>query len=74
MTPAVVPSSHLTRAARVGAQRELCSCTRTGIRPARPSKHNRHVVPRSRHDMRRTSTPRRQSTGSPEPLPAIQSP
>jgi len=69
-----VTSSCLTRAARVDAQRELRSCTRTAMRPARPSKHNQHVVPRSRHDMRRTSTSRRQITGSPEPRPAIQSP
>ena len=74
MTLAVVPSSHLTRAARVGAPRELRSCTRTGMRPAPPSKPNPHVVSHSRDDMRRTSTSRRQVTGSPEPLPAIQSP
>jgi hypothetical protein len=74
MTSTVVCSSCLNRAARVGAQRELCSCTHTGMRPARRSKHNPHVVPHSRHDMRRTSTSRRQSTGSPEPLTIIQSP
>ncbi len=74
MTPVVVPASLLTRTARVGARRELRSCTRTGRRQPRRSKHNRHVVPRLNHDMRRTSTSRRQGTGSPEPLPAIQSP
>ena len=74
MTSAVVPSSHLTRAARVGARRELRSYTRTGMRLARPSKPNPHVVSHSRDDMRRTSTWRRQVTGSPEALPAIQSP
>jgi hypothetical protein len=74
MTPAVVPSPLLTRAVRVGARRELRSLTRTGRRPALRTKHNSHVVPRSRHDMRRTSTSRRQITGSPDALQAIQSP
>ena len=74
MTSAVVRTSHLVRAARVGARREPRSFSRTGMPPARQTKHNSHVVSHSRDDMRRTSTCERQHTGSPAPFPAIQSP
>ena len=74
MSSGTVSSFDLARQARVGARRELRSFTRTGRRSARRTKHNSHVVPGSNHDMRRTSTSRRQITGSPEPLPVIQSP